>query len=54
LTPFRIPGERECWNPPPSKTRRIRRASVSLVVGSGGQTRAIPASTRWGEKPSEV
>jgi hypothetical protein len=54
LTPFRIPGERECWNRPPSKTRRIRRASVSLVVGSGGQTRAMPASTRWGEKPSEV
>jgi hypothetical protein len=36
--------------PTAEQYRRIRRAIVMLVVGSA-DTRAIPASARWGEKP---
>jgi hypothetical protein len=54
LTPFRIPGERECWSPRPSKYKRIRRASVRLVVGYGGQNPRHPRLRPLGEKPSGV
>jgi hypothetical protein len=40
--------------PRPSKYKRIRRASVRLVVGYGGQNPRHPRLRPLGEKPSGV